>query len=336
MKCVEIQGAFGLDHLTLTERPSIPLQEGQVRVAVKAASLNYRDLMTVQGQYNPRQKLPLIPCSDGAGEVLEVGPGVRELKAGDRVMTLFAQGWLSGEPSREKLRSTLGGPLDGTLTEELVLPASGLVLVPEHLTDEEAATLPCAALTAWSALVTHGGLKAGDWVLVQGSGGVSLFVLQFARMFGARVVALSGSDEKLARLQMLGAEHGINYRSTPRWGKVVETYTGGGVDHMVEVGGPATLEQSIAATRIGGQITLIGVLGGGAQPVNLVPLFMKHIRLQGLLVGSREGFEAMNRAISASQLRPVLDSSFALSEARAAFERMAGAQHFGKITVRMG
>lgn len=336
MKCVEIHGAFGLEHLKLVERASLPLSEGQVRVAVQAASLNYRDLMTVKGQYNPRQKLPLIPCSDGAGEVLEVGPGVRELKVGDRVTTLFAQAWQAGAPTRDKLRSTLGGPLDGTLTEELVLPASGLVAMPEHLTAEEAATLPCAALTAWSALVTLGGLKAGDWVLVQGSGGVSLFVLQFARLFGARVIALSGSDEKLARLQMLGAEHGINYRSTPRWGKLVEDYTGGGVDHIVEVGGPGTLEQSIAATRIGGQISLIGVLVGNAVPVNLVPLFMKHIRLQGLVVGAREGFEAMNRAISASQLRPILDSSFALSDARAAFERMERGEHFGKITVRMG
>ncbi|HEY0554266.1 MAG TPA: NAD(P)-dependent alcohol dehydrogenase, partial [Thermoanaerobaculia bacterium] len=238
MRAIEIQGAFGLDHLALVERPDPRPGPGQALVRLRAASLNFRDLLTVEGKYNPKQKLPLIPCSDGAGEVVTVGEGVTRVQPGDRVCTVFAQKWLAGRPTRERLRSTLGGPLDGTLAELAVFDQEGLVKTPDSLTDEEAATLPCAAVTAWSALVTEGGLTAGDTVLVQGTGGVSLFALQLAKILGARVIATSSSDEKLARVREMGADETINYREVPAWGVRAKELTGGaGVDHVVEVGG---------------------------------------------------------------------------------------------------
>jgi NADPH:quinone reductase-like Zn-dependent oxidoreductase len=303
---------------------------------MRAASLNYRDLLTVRGQYNPKQKLPLIPCSDGAGEVMEVGEGVTRVRPGDRVCANFAQRWLAGEPTREKLRSTLGGPLDGVLAEQIVLSAEGVVPVPDHLSDEEAATLPCAALTAWTALVTEGGLTAGDSVLLQGTGGVSIFALQFAKLLGLRVIITSSSDEKLARARQLGADEGINYRQTPDWAARVKELTGGtGVDHVVEVGGAGTLKQSLQAVRLGGAVSLIGVLAGNALELPLPLIFMQRVRVQGLLVGSREGFEAMNRAIVLHRLRPVIDRVFPWEETRAALELMDRGGHFGKICLRM-
>lgn len=332
MKVVEIQGSFGLENLRVTQRPDPVPGPGQVLLRMKAASLNYRDLLMVQGHYNPRQPLPLIPCSDGAGEIVAVGEGVSRVAAGDRVATLFAQGWLSGEPTREKLRSTLGGPLDGTLCEHRVLSQDGVVKVPEHLNDLEASTLPCAALTAWSALVTHGGVKAGDTVLLQGTGGVSIFGLLFARLLGARVILTSSSDEKLERARKLGAHHTINYRETPKWSAAALELTGGrGVDHIVEVGGAATLEQSLKAVRFGGTLSVIGVLSGVSSPLNILPILMKNVRLQGILVGHRESFEAMNRAIALAGLRPVVDRTFPFTDARQAFQLMARGGHFGKI-----
>lgn len=338
MRAVEIQGAFGLDHLALAERPDPrpgDLRMGQVLLRMRAASLNYRDLLTVQGKYNPKQKLPLIPCSDGVGEVVEVGQGVTRVRPGDRVCPIFAQQWLAGEPTREKARSTLGGPLDGTLTELMVLDQEGLVKVPAHLTDEEAASLPCAAVTAWNALLA-GGVKAGDTVLVQGTGGVSLFALQLAKALGARVIATSSSDQKLARVREMGAAETINYRETPEWGARAKELTGGlGVDLVVEVGGAGTLDQSLRAVRFGGAISLIGNLAGIDAQVRLTLIFMQHLRLLGIFVGHRESFEAMNRAIAVHDLRPVVDRVFPLEETRAAFERMAGGGHFGKICVRV-
>ncbi len=213
MRAMEIQGAFGLDHLVLVERPDPVPGPGQVLVRLRAASLNYRDLLTVEGKYNPKQKLPLIPCSDGAGEVVAVGEGVTRVRPNDRVCPIFAQRWIAGEPTRDRLRSTLGGPLDGTLAELAVFDQEGLVKIPEHLTDEEAATLPCAAVTAWTAL---DGITAGDTVLLQGTGGVSIFALQLANLRGARVIITSSSDEKLARARELGAAAGIRESITAR------------------------------------------------------------------------------------------------------------------------
>jgi NADPH:quinone reductase-like Zn-dependent oxidoreductase len=336
MRTVEVRGGVGLDHLAVTERPAPRPGYGEVLVRVRAASLNYRDLLTVRGQYNPKQKLPLIPCSDGAGEVLEVGEGVTRVRPGDRVCANFAQRWIAGEPTREKLRSTLGGPLDGMLTELVVLSQEGVVPVPAHLSDEEAATLPCAALTAWSALVTDGGLTAGDTVLLQGTGGVSIFALQLAKLLGMRAIITSSSDEKLARARQLGADATVNYRETPEWGAQVKELTGGtGVDLVVEVGGAGTLRQSLLAVRIGGTIALMGVLAGNSLELPLPLIFMQRVRLQGILVGSREGFEAMNRAVSLHRLRPVIDRTFPLEETRAALELMEQGGHFGKICIRI-
>lgn len=336
MRAVEIRGAFGLDNLAVVDRPDPRPGPGQALVRLRAASLNYRDLLTAEGKYNPKQKLPLIPCSDGAGEVVETGEGVTRVQPGDRVCAIFAQRWIAGTPTREKLRSTLGGPLDGTLAELAVFDQEGLVKIPEHLSDEEAATLPCAAVTAWSALVTEGGVTAGDTVLVQGTGGVSLFALQIARTLGARVIATSSRDDKLARAREMGAAEGINYKETPEWGVRAKELTGGaGVDHVVEVGGAGTLQQSLRAVRFGGTISLIGNLSGTKIELLLTQIFMQRIRVNGILVGHRESFEAMNRAIAFHGLRPVIDRVFSLAEARAAFDHMAAGDHFGKIVIRI-
>jgi NADPH:quinone reductase-like Zn-dependent oxidoreductase len=338
MKVWEIQESFGLDNLRRADRPEPAPGPGQVLVRMRAASLNYRDLMTVDGAYNPKQPLPLIPCSDGVGEVVALGEGVRRFKTGDRVATLFHQGWMAGPQTEAKVRSTLGGPIDGTLAELMVLPEDGVIAVPEHLGDVEAATLPCAALTAWTALAELGSVGAGDTVLVQGTGGVSIFALQLARLLGAEVIVTSSSDDKLARAAELGASHGVNYVDDPAWGTTVKReLTGGvGVDHVVEVGGAGTLQQSLWAVRVGGEISVIGVLSGIATEVNIIPILMQGVRLQGILVGSREGFERMNRAIAAHHLRPVVDRVFGFDEVPDAFAHMKGGAHFGKVCIEIG
>ena len=251
MKVIEVQGSFGLENLAVAERPEPEPGPGEVKIRMKASSLNFRDFLMVQGLYNPRQPLPIIPCSDGVGEVVEIGEGVSRVKVGDRVAGCFFQGWPSGAPTVEKAVTTLGSPLDGMLAEYRVLNEEGVVHVPGHLSDEQAATLPCAALTAWSALVTYGGRKAGDTILVQGTGGVSMFGLQIGKMIGARVVVTSSSNEKLDRAAQMGADHGINYKETPKWGKAAREWADGlGVDHVIEVGGAGTLQESLQAVRI--------------------------------------------------------------------------------------
>jgi NADPH:quinone reductase-like Zn-dependent oxidoreductase len=302
-------------------------------VRIRFASINFRDWLMVEGKYNPRQPLPLIPLSDGAGEVDVVGPGV-SMEVGTRVTGLFAPRWQAGEPTLQRIRLGLGGPLDGTLAQYLVVEEQGAVPVPEHLSLQEAATLPCAAATAWSALVTEGKLRAGDTVLVQGSGGVSTFALDFACMHGARVIATTSSADKAAWLQERGAWKIVNYVDDPEWGKTVRELTGGrGVDHVVEVGGAGTLPQSIRAVRPGGTISMIGVLAGGAGKLNMTPVLMNAIRIQGVLVGSRESMEAMNRAIEAHAYRPHVDRVFPFAEARAAFEHLAAGKHRGKVVI---
>lgn len=334
MKVYEIQEAFGLDHLVIAERPQPTVGAGEVRVRMKAVSLNYRDLLMITGRYNPRQPLPLIPCSDGVGEVVEVGPGVEGLGVGTRVATVFCQGWQSGRPEQDKLRTTLGGPIDGALAEERVFPAHGVIEVPEHLSDVEAATLPCAAVTAWNAL---DGVRAGDTVLLQGTGGVSIFALQFARLLGARVIITSSSYDKLETVRNMGAWGILNYKVDPNWGKSVRQLTEGvGVDRVVEVGGAGTLAQSCKAIRPGGQISLIGVLSGHASEVNILPIVMQNVCVQGILVGSRESFEAMNRAIAQHELEPVIDRVFPFDEAREALAYMGGGLHLGKVCIEVG
>jgi NADPH:quinone reductase-like Zn-dependent oxidoreductase len=336
MKCVEIRNQFGIENLTLTERRDPQPGFGQVLIRMKAASLNFRDLLTVKGHYNPRQPLPLIPLSDGVGEVVAVGDGVTRVKAGDRVAGNFAQKWLAGEPDPAKVqKSTLGGPLDGMLTEYAILHEEGVVIPPAYLTDEEAATLPCAALTAWSALIAQGDLKPGETVLVQGTGGVSLFAVQFAKATGARVIITSSSDEKLERARALGADATVNYVTTPDWEKKVRELTGGiGADHVVEVGGAGTLMKSLRAVRFAGRVSLIGVLAGRTTEIDVIPILMQNLRIQGVIVGCREMFEQMNRALEVHKIRPVIDRTFSFEESRQAFVLMERGGHFGKICIR--
>lgn len=337
MRAIVVQGSFGLSSLRVVERPVPEVGPGQVRLRMRAMSLNYRDLLTVQGTYNPKQPLPLVPCSDGVGVVEAVGEGVSRVRVGDRVCPIFCQEWLEGPPTRDGLRSTLGGPLDGTLAERMVLSAEGLVRPPDHLTDEECATLPCAAVTAWTALFTEGGLGAGQTVLVLGTGGVSVFALQLAKAAGATVVVTSSSDAKLERARGLGADHGINYRNEPEWGAAVRRLTAGvGVDHVVEVGGGGTLAQSIKAAAIGGRISVIGVLSGAATKIAVTPILMGYLRLQGVLVGHRASFEALSAFVAERRLTPVVHEVLPFEDVRSAFELMASASHFGKICLRLG
>jgi len=336
MRAYEIRDAFGLENLTIVERPVPEPGPGQVRVRMKCISLNYRDILMTRGLYNPRQPLPLIPCSDGVGVVDAVGEGVYRVKPGDRVSGIFAQKWLAGKPTRAALTSTLGGPLDGTLTELMVLSEEGVVKVPDYLTDEEASTLPCAALTAWTSLVVEGGVTAGDRVLVQGTGGVSVFALQIAKMLGAEVIVTSSADDKLEKARAMGADHTINYSTHKKWSDEVMRLTNKeGVDLVVEVGGAGTIDQSIRSVRPGGHISMIGILSGGSQELLLTRVLMQNIRIQGILVGHRDGFEAMNRAFALHQIRPAVDRVFAFDEAVRAMEFVASGKHFGKVCVRI-
>ncbi len=331
MKSWIIDGGFGIGNLKQVERPEPKPGAGQIVVRVRAVSLNFRDLLVTKGMYNPKMPLPRIPCSDGVGEVIATGDGVSRVKVGDRVAAIFHQKWLAGDISEAVARSALGGEIDGMMAEQVLLSEEGVVSIPAHLSFEEAATLPCAAVTAWNALV-QGGLKAGDSVLVQGTGGVSIFALQFARLSGARVFVTSGNDSKLQRALSLGGAAGTNYKTNPDWDKWARAQTGIGVDHVVEVGGAGTLERSIKAVRTGGHIALIGVLSGQGT-INPLPLLMKSVRLRGIFVGSRSMFEDMNRAIAAAQLKPVIDKAFPFAEFPAALQYMETAAHFGKIVV---
>jgi len=326
---------FGLDNLSLVERDAPQAGPHEVVVKFHAASLNYRDLLFAWGTYNPKAKFPVVPLSDGAGEVTAVGEGVKRWKVGDRVCPIFTQGWIEGRYSAEKAGTTLGGgELDGVLRELGAFPEQSLVRIPDHLSFEEAATLPCAAVTAWHALVEFGRLRAGETVLVLGTGGVSIFALQLAKMHGARVIATSSSDEKLQRARQLGADETINYKTRPDWEREVVRLTGGaGVDHVVEVGGAGTIAKSVASARIAGCVAVIGVLasGEGFNPVNVL---MKSLRMQGIFVGSRQMFEDMNAAISVSKMRPVIDRIFPFEEAPAALRHMETGSHFGKIVIK--
>ncbi len=329
---------FGIDHLTVTEDRIAPLRRGEVLVKIHATSLNFRDLLVVKGIYNPKLKLPtgIIPLSDAAGEIIEIGDGVTRFKKGDRVAGIFMQTWLAGECDQARTKSALGGSIDGVLATYKIFHENGLVKLPNHLSFEEGATLPCAALTAWHALIDSGKLKPGDTVLLQGTGGVSIFALQFAKLTCATVIITSSSDQKLERAKLLGADYLINYKNEQDWSKKVIELTGGrGVDHIVEVGGAGTLAKSLHAVRVAGKIALIGALSGGGGEVNPVPILMKNIRVQGIYVGSRAMFEAMNTAISSSKLRPAIDRTFAFSQAKEAFTYMESASHFGKIVIKV-
>jgi NADPH:quinone reductase-like Zn-dependent oxidoreductase len=331
MRVMELMGP-GVENLRLVEKPTPKPGQGQVLVKMKAASLNYRDLITVRGL--PGNRFPMVPLSDGCGEVVEVGPHVTRVKTGDRVATLFFQNWIGGEPSPEGMVSALGGALDGCFQDYMVLSEQGVSKVPAHLSDFEVATLPCAALTAWRSLVVEGHLKAGETVVAQGTGGVSIFALQFAKAHGAQVIITSSSDTKLARAKALGADHLINYKERPGWARVVREITHGrGADHVVEVGGAQTLGESLKAIRLGGHVSVVGVLSGFSEKVEIHHIFGQNARVIGVSIGNREGFEQMCRAIDLHKIKPVVDKVFPFAEAHQAFETMAGQSHFGKIVI---
>lgn len=329
---------FGIDNLALVERDPPEPGAGEVLVKFHAFSLNYRDLMVVRGEYNPRARFPLVPLSDGAGEVAAVGEGVTKWKVGDRVCAVYASGWIDGETSAEKARTALGGggAVDGVAGEFGKFNEQGLVKIPEHLSYEEAATLPCAAVTAWNALAVSGNIRAGDSVLTLGTGGVSVFAVQFAKLFGARVIATSSSDEKLERIKALGADETINYKSREDWERAVFELTDKrGVDHVIEVGGAGTLAKSVKAVRHGGHVAVIGVLSKGTD-FDPTPVLMKGIRMQGIFVGSRRMFEDMNKFIEENGLRPVIDRTFDFAEMKGAMRYMKSGAHFGKVVVTIG
>jgi len=328
---------FGIDELAVTERAVPEPGPGEVLVRLRAASLNYRDLMVVSGTYNPRMKLPAVPFSDGSGEVEAVGEGVSRWKPGDRVCPIFVQRWLDGGASVEKSRTSLGAGAqwDGVLREFGTFSEQSLVRMPEHLSFEEAATLPCVGVTAWNALNVSGKLRAGESVLTMGTGGVSTFALQLAKLSGARVIATTSSDSKAERLTGLGADDVINYQSREDWDAAVLELTGKrGVDHVIEVGGSGTLNRSLNAVRHGGHVAMIGALTGPAE-FNPVAVFMKSVRLKGIYVGSRQMFEDLNRAMEVGKVNPVIDRIFDFDEVKDALRYMESGSHFGKVVVRI-
>jgi NADPH:quinone reductase-like Zn-dependent oxidoreductase len=336
MKAYEIN-EFGIENLTLTEREEQLPKTSEVKVKFHAASLNYRDLMMVTGKYNPRLKRPLVPFSDGAGEVVEIGESVTKFKVGDKVMPIFMQGWIDGAIDAQKGRTALGGDLDGVLREYGNFEESGLVCIPDHFSYEEAATLPCAAVTAYNALYCSGSLKPDDSVLLQGTGGVSIFALQLASVLGCRTIITSSSDEKLERAKEFGATDLINYKTTEDWDKkVLELTEKRGVDHVVEVGGAATMQKSVNAVKTGGHVAVIGVLSGRGD-FDPTSLLMKSVRLQGIYVGSRQMFEDLNRVYNQhAHLKPVIDRTFEFGEVKEALKYMESGSHFGKIVVKIG
>ena len=334
MKAFEIVGPGGVDTLTLTDREDPSPGPGEVLVRMHANSINFRDLSIVSDPVPRGIAFPRIPNSDGSGEVLAVGDGVTRWRPGDRVIGTFFRNWRDGGITEAVMASAHGGAVDGVLAEKVVFPEDALVAVPDHMSFEEAATLPCAALTAWRALIEEGGLKAGETVLLLGTGGVSVFALQIAKMHGAVVTVTSSSDAKLARMKEMGADHLVNYKTEPEWQEAVKQANDGrGVDHVVEVGGAGTLERSIESVRVGGHIALIGILT--SSRIEPTPLMRKSVRLNGIYVGSQRMFEDMNRAFTAAKLRPVIDKSFAFEDARAAYRHMEAAGHFGKIIVSL-
>jgi NADPH:quinone reductase-like Zn-dependent oxidoreductase len=333
MRAMKLRKPAGLDRLELGSAELLPVGGGQVRVRIHASSLNYHDYLVVTGAFPAPDGR--IPMCEGAGEIVEVGEGVSEFAIGDRVMSTFFPRWRGGELTREAMAGVPGDQdVDGYAREEAVVPAAALTRPPAGYTHAEAATLPCAALTAWRALFVEAQVKPGETVLVQGTGGVSIFALQFAKAAGARVIATSSSPAKLERLRQFGADHVINYREDPNWGRTARQFTGGrGVDHVVEIGGPGTLAQSIAACRLGGDIALIGVLTGFAGEVPTAAILIGNVRINGITVGSHEQQLAMIRAIEANDIRPVIDSSYPLEGLADAFRHQESGRHFGKICV---
>jgi len=338
MQAYHITGPGGLDALQQIELRTPEIGTNDVLVDMQAWSLNYRDLSMPHGGYGRNEKVktnpPLIPLSDAAGEVVAVGAAVTRFKVGDRVAGCFFQNWLDGELSDAQIGSALGGAIDGVLAEQVAFNEQGLVRIPEHLDYQQAACLPCAALTAWQAL-TLAGLKAGATILLLGTGGVWIFGLQLAKASGAKVIITSSSDEKLASARELGADETINYKTHPNWDHAVRDLTGGvGVDNVLEVGGAGTLEKSMHSARVSGTVSLIGVLSGrpAQNPSPLSPLF-KRLTIQGIYVGSKAMFEDLNAALAVNHIVPIIDKVYPFAEARAAYEYLQSGRHFGKVVI---
>lgn len=338
MRVFQIEGDWGIKNLKISTRPDPKPGPGQVLLRMRASSINYRDPIVPERGYGSQSgDLPLIPVSDGVGDVIEVGAGVTRVKVGDRACPAYFQTWISGEPNTNRLTQSLGGPLDGTMAELMCLSEEGVVKIPEYLTDLEASTLPCAALTAWSALVECGRIRPGEQLLIQGSGGVALFALQFAKMLGVHVTMISSSDAKIERIRAMGADATINYSQTPEWGKAARLLTDGrGFDHILEVGGEKTLPQSLRCIRPGGTLSMIGILSGAAMSTSLGLIITRQVRLQGITVGHRDGLEAMLRAMSQHQIRPVIDKVFNFEELKESFDYIKTGQQFGKICINHG
>ncbi|OWX98495.1 NAD(P)-dependent alcohol dehydrogenase [Thioclava sp. IC9] len=339
MQVFQIEGDWGFENLKLSTRPEPVAGRGQVLVAMRMAALNARDLIVpARGYGRATGELPLIPVSDGVGEVVATGEGVTRVAVGDRVCPTYFQNWVSGEPSSTRFSSALGGPLDGVMTELMCLDQNGVVKVPSYLSDAEAATLPCAALTAWSAIATYGQTRAGEQVLIQGTGGVALFALAFAKLHGAHVTVISSSDEKLETVRTMGADATINYREIPDWARASREITreNGGFDKIIELGGEATFPLSLRAIRPGGTISMIGVLSGLKLEASLGPIVARQIRLQGVTVGHRDGFEAMLRAMSQHEVKPVLGDRFAFKDLKAAMAHLREGDNLGKTLIEFG
>ena len=336
MKAWQIVSDGGVDALALAEVDTPEPGPGEVRVKMHANSINYRDLTTIEDPVSRKLPYPTVPNSDGAGEITALGAGVTGVKVGDRVASCFFSDWEAGPCSTAAMASALGGARQGVLAEEVVLPAGGVIPIPDGLGYEEAATLPCAALTAWHALTQPRPVIAGETVVLLGTGGVSVFAQQFCKLMGARTIVTSSSDAKLERMKALGASETVNYRTTPDWDAEVMRLTDGqGADRIVEVGGPGTLQKSIEATRVGGTIGLIGILTGAAGQITPTSIMRKSLTVRGIYVGPRQMFAEMNTAIEAHGLRPVIDRTFGFEDARDAYHAMRAAGHFGKLVIRV-
>ncbi|MTJ04737.1 MAG: NAD(P)-dependent alcohol dehydrogenase [Sediminimonas qiaohouensis] len=336
MRVFQIEGEWGTQNLRLSERPEPEAGPGQVIMQMRMASLNARDLIVPERGYGRATgELPLIPVSDGVGEVVAIGDGVTRVAVGDRVCPAYFQNWTGGDPSPERFASALGGPLDGVMAERVCLSQEGVVRVPDYLTDAEAATLPCAALTAWSAVATHGQTRAGDRLLIQGTGGVALFALAFAKLHGAHVTVISSSDDKLARVREMGADETISYSETEDWARASRAITAdrGGYDNIIELGGAQTLPLSLRAVRPGGTLSMIGVLSGLTVEASLGLIVARQVRLQGITVGHRDGFEAMLAAMAQHEVRPVIGETFAFDELHSALDHLRAGGHFGKTVI---
>jgi|SRR6187402_895046 len=335
-QALRLSGAFGIENLTFDAVSVAEPGPGEVLVRLRAVSLNYRDLMIAAGSYNPRIEKPRILGSDGAGEVVSVGAGVTAYRAGDRVVAGFMPAWIDGPATLAGRLSAMGDGTDGVLATYRVFPAEALVAIPEAMSYEEACTFPCAGVTAWHALVSTGRVGETDTVLALGTGGVSIFALQIAKMRGARVLLTSSSDEKLEAARQLGADEGINYRTTPEWDKEVRRLTAkAGATHVIEVGGAGTLGLSIKSSQVGGQISLIGVLAGAAEPVNVVPILMNTLRVQGIHVGSVQMLREVLSAFADANVKPVIDRVFPFEQTKEALNYLATGAHLGKVVVKM-